>query len=136
MMSQQFYMWKKNQMLTLVRKTEMKCESKLSSRKRRYCVVLCSGCNKEYEIQMSQFNTGHTEYCKSCSLKKMRQPLLKISKEEAETIREALITELQNLLEEKALDERKGRDLTLVNKYIDDVDKLSEKIFEYTERIL
>ena len=38
--------------------------------KRRFYLVECSGCDKQYEMQMSQLNAGYTEFCKECNNEK------------------------------------------------------------------
>ena len=40
--------------------------------KRRFYLVVCSGCDKQYEMQMSQLNAEYIEFCKECSVEKSK----------------------------------------------------------------
>ena len=40
--------------------------------KRRYFLVECSGCKKQYKIQASHYTTRRDKYCKECSIKDNR----------------------------------------------------------------
>ena len=57
-------------MLTFIKDLGMVYATPKSKVKRRKYLVLCSGCNKEHEIQAGQFKAGYTEYCKDCSLER------------------------------------------------------------------
>ena len=60
-------------MISFIEDLGMHYKTPQSKRKERTYLVLCSGCNKEYEMQANQFNAGYTEYCKECHLNKKKE---------------------------------------------------------------
>ncbi len=54
-------------MLTFIKELGMLYATPKSKLKRKYILVLCSGCSKEHKIQYGQFKAGYTEYCQLCS---------------------------------------------------------------------
>ena len=56
---------------------------------------------------------------------------MKFNKYELETIYEALHTEIRELKAERALDIRRGRDIVLINKYIENARKIRDQVSRY-----
>ena len=53
-------------MITFIKDLGMKQTNTIG---RRFYLVECSGCKREYEMQGSQFKAGYTLFCKKCNLK-------------------------------------------------------------------
>ncbi len=64
-----YYYERNRQMLTFIKKIGLKYQTENSKQRRMFCLVECSGCNKQHEIQFGQLKSGYTNWCKSCGIK-------------------------------------------------------------------